>query len=98
MVPACWPQAKPSEEVTYLGHVVSSNGIAADPSKVHQVAQWPEPTSQTDVQRFLGFVSYYWRFIKDYARIAKPLHHLTEKSVMFKWMEECAAAFRALCL
>ena len=83
-------------DVTYLGHVVSSKEIAADLSKVQQVAQWPEPTSQKDVQRFLGFVSYYWRFIKDFAEIAKPLHHLTEKSTVFKWTEECAAAFKAL--
>ena len=83
-------------EVTYLGHVVSSNGIAADPSKVQQVAQWPKSAFQKDALRFLGFVGYYWRFIEDFVRIAKPLHRLTEKSVVFKWTEELRMHIKAL--
>ena len=52
-------------EVTFLGHVVSAQGVAADPAKLSKVASWPQPQSQRDVQQFLGFASYYHRFIKD---------------------------------
>ena len=51
-------------EVTFLGHVVSAQGVAADPAKLSKVASWPQPQSQRDVQQFLGFASYYRRFIK----------------------------------
>ena len=66
-------------EVTFLGHVVSAQGVAADPAKLSKVASWPQPQSQRDVQQFLGFASYYRRFIKDFAVIARPLHHLTRR-------------------
>ena len=70
------------KEVMYLGHVVSSDGIATDPSKTDKVSNWPLPTSQREVKQFLGLVSYYRRFIiKNFATIAKPLHHLTEVSM-----------------
>ena len=79
--------------VTYLGHVVSCEGIAADPEKIERVASWPVPTSAKEVQRFLGFAGYYRRFIKNFATVAKPLHRLTEKSSSFKWTDECEQAF-----
>ena len=83
-------------EVTFLGHVVSAQGVAADPAKLSKVASWPQPQSQRDVQQFLGFASYYRRFIKDFAVIARPLHHLTEKTAIFNWTEECEASFQKL--
>ena len=83
-------------EVTFLGHVVSAQGVAADPAKLSTVASWPQPQSQRDVQQFLGFASYYRRFIKDFAVIARPLHHLTEKTAIFNWTEECEASFQKL--
>ena len=74
------------KEVTYLGHVLSSDGIATNPSKTDKVrGNWPLPTSQREVKQFLGLVSYYRRFIKKSATIAKLLHHLTEKKMQFQW-------------
>ena len=67
------------QEVTFLGHVISPNGIAPDPAKTSKVEQWPTPTSATQVQQFLGLANYYCQFVKDFACRAKPLHQLTEK-------------------
>ncbi len=63
-------------EVKYLGHIVSAEGISTDPDKVASVVKWPVPTKAPDLRSFLGFTGYYRRFIKNYSRIAKPLHEL----------------------
>jgi hypothetical protein len=52
--------------VRYVGHVVSANGIEADPEKCEQVKNWPRPTTPEEVRRFLGFCSYYRRFVKEF--------------------------------
>jgi len=70
--------------------------VAVDPDKIKKVATWPTPNSTKEVQSFLGFASYYSRFIQDFAEMAKPLHRLTERGVPFKWTAECQAAFEEL--
>lgn len=83
-------------KVTYLGHVVSAQGIAPDPDKTNTVNLWPIPQSAKEVQQFLGLANYYRRFIKDFASLAKPLHRLTEKGRAFTWTQESDHAFNAL--
>ena len=61
----------------YLGHVVSPQGIATDPKKIEAILKWPRPKTVTDVRSFTGFTNYYRKFIKGYAKIARPLHELT---------------------
>ena len=63
-------------EVTYLGHVVSEEGIKTDPEKTDAIKTWPVPKSIKDVRSFLGFAGYYRRFIKGFANIARPLNDL----------------------
>ena len=58
-------------KVSYLGHVVSQEGVSADPKKIEKVANWPTPQTIKDVQQFLGFASYYQRFVKHFAEIAR---------------------------
>ena len=84
------------KEVLYLGHLVSREGIATDPGKISKVAGWPVPTTVQEVQRFLGFASYYRRFIRDFAEIAKPLYQLTERNFPFKWTAECQRCLEEL--
>ena len=84
------------EEVLYLGHLVSREGISTDPSKIDKVVNWPEPVSTKEVQQFLGFANYYRRFIQDFSQIAKPLHRLTERNCPFKWTAECQQSFDEL--
>ena len=82
--------------VSFLGHEVSDKGIATDDSKIDTVRDWPTPRNVTDVRSFLGLCSYYRRFVKGFAEIAKPLHRLTEKQYQFLWTEECERAFKQL--
>lgn len=79
-----------------MGHVVCREGIATDPSKVEKVANWPVPTSTKEVQQFLGLGSYYKRFVKGFADIARPLHKLTERNAVFHWTQEWQSAFNTL--
>jgi len=85
-----------AQQVGFLGHIVSADGVRTDPAKTEKVAQWPIPTSRREVQQFLGLANYYRRFVKDFASIAKPLHRLTEKTAKFDWTDECLAAFKEL--
>ena len=61
------------DKVTYLGHVVSAQGIYPNPDYLKVVAKWPVPNTRSKVRTFLGKTGYYRRFIKDYASIAGPL-------------------------
>ena len=93
--------------VTYLGHVVSEEGIETDPAKIEAVRTWPVPKSVKDVRRFLGFTGYYRRFIEGFAAIARPLNNLlighatnpkakkksAQKRVPFKWGVEEQVSF-----
>lgn len=83
-------------QVSYLGHIVSRQGVATDVDKTSKVPNWPTPTTISEVQKFLGLASYHRRFVKNYATIASPLHKLTERGRQFNWTSECAAAFASL--
>nr|KAG5690731.1 hypothetical protein BaRGS_022422 [Batillaria attramentaria] len=61
------------ERVKYVGHIISSAGVEADPDKCEKVRDWPTPKSPEDVRRFLGFCGYYRRFVKGFSQIARPL-------------------------
>ena len=83
-------------EVKFLGHVVTSEGIAVDPSKVEAVLNWQRPKSVFDIRSFLGLAGYYRRFIKGFSSIALPLTRLTRKGIKFEWDEKCNEAFKRL--
>ena len=71
------------ESVTYLGYKLSPEGIAPDENKLVAVRDWKWPENVTEVRSFIGFCSYYRRFIKDFAGIAKPLQQITKKNSHF---------------
>jgi len=83
-------------EIRYLGHVVSREGIKTDPEKISAIRDWPIPRTKKQVRSFLGFCSYYRKFVKGFSLIAKPLFSLTKDSVKFVWTEKCGEAFKEL--
>ena len=83
-------------KVECLGHVISGEGITPNPGKVKDIQEKRRPRSVKDVRSFMGMVSYYRRFVKDFAKISRPLTELTKKDVRWKWSEECEEAYRRL--
>src|SRR4051812_47203636 len=83
-------------EVSFLGHVISGNGIAVDPSKVDAVLQWEVPRSVTEIRSFLGLAGYYRRFIEGFSKLALPLTQLTCKGKAFIWDIVCERNFEEL--
>ena len=88
-------------ETTFLGHVISAEGVKCDPKKVEAVKNWRRPSTARDVQVFLGTVNYYNRFIKNYSEIARPLYaagncQKGKKRTKFEWTPECEEAFQQL--
>src|SRR5690606_23295740 len=84
------------ERATFLGFIVSKDGIEMDPAKVQAVREWESPTCVKDVQCFLGFANFYRRFIKDYSRICRPLFDLLKKDSEFSWTPEHQQVFDQL--
>ncbi|GBM77913.1 Transposon Ty3-I Gag-Pol polyprotein, partial [Araneus ventricosus] len=84
------------KEVTYLGHVISAEGVKTDPGKIKAVVDWPRPDKIHDLRSFLGLCTYYRRFVKNFSTIARPLHKLTEAKSNFNWTDECEKSFNSL--
>ncbi|MCO5565051.1 hypothetical protein L7F22_018722 [Adiantum nelumboides] len=76
-----------------LGHIVSKNGISTDEDKIKVILELPPPHNYKGIQRFMGHVCYYRRFILLFAEIARPLYKLL---IEFKWTEECDQAYEVL--
>ncbi|GBG46935.1 hypothetical protein CBR_g86554, partial [Chara braunii] len=83
-------------EISFLGYIVTIDGLKLDPRKVAAVQEAPAPATLTQVRAFLGLASYYRRFIKGFAGLAKPLTNLLKKEEQLIWSLECEAAFQAL--
>lgn len=89
-------------QVTYLGHVISEQGVATDPAKTAAVKDWPVPQTVKQVKSFLGFAGYYRRFIPAFSKVAAPLNSTTRgtathrKTAPIDWSPECQQAFEQL--
>ncbi|XP_058742349.1 uncharacterized protein LOC131614818 [Vicia villosa] len=81
--------------VDYLGHIISSNGVTPDPTKIQAIMDWPRPRSLTTLRGFLGLTGFYRRFVRHYASLAAPLTDLLRHS-KFTWNESAEAAFTNL--
>ncbi|TYK21201.1 pol protein [Cucumis melo var. makuwa] len=72
-------------QVSFLGHVVSGEGVSVDPAKIEAVTSWPRPSTVSEIRSFLDLAGYYRRFVEDFSRIASPLTQLTRKGTPFVW-------------
>ena len=84
------------DEVQFLGHVVSAQGIAVDPAKVEAVVKWESPKSTIETRSFVGLAGYYRRFIEGFSKVVAPLTQLTRKDQPFTWTKKCEESFQEL--
>ena len=85
-----------AREVSYLGHRVAEEGLLPDPSLLATIREISPPQNATEVRSFLGLAGYYQHYVKNFAAIARPLHALTWKNVVFHWSSDCQNAFDRL--
>ena len=84
------------KEINFLGLVMGVEGIKMQKEKVAEVLEWPRPKIVKEVQKFLGLANYYRQFVKDFAKLAKPLYKLVRKDKKQNWREEQEVAFKKL--
>ncbi|KAK7095117.1 hypothetical protein V1264_002767 [Littorina saxatilis] len=75
-------------EISYLGHVISKEGLKVDPKKVDAINSFRQPEDKADVQRLLGMVGYLQKFAPQLSEKAAPLRELVKKNVLFRWNED----------
>ena len=82
-----------SPKMSFLGHIVSQDGVSPDPDNITKIVNWPTPRNVQEVHGILGMGNYYCRFVKDFSQRVQPLVALTKKNNQFKWSLECQAMF-----
>ena len=85
-----------AKEIQYLGHILGMEGIRTVPAKTEAIKAMHPPVNPKQVRAFLGLVGYYRKFIKNFAKIAKPLTMLTHMDIKFEWKETHHSAFMKL--
>lgn len=81
------------EQIKFLGHILSSDGIHPTDDKIKSIKQFRQPKSMEEVRIFLGLVNYVGKFIPNLATITEPLRNLTKKDTTFEWNEEHEVTF-----
>ncbi len=84
-------------KMDFIGHIITQEGLKMDDCKVKAILDWKPPRLILALKSFLGLVSYYFKFIKNFAKIVTPLTNLLKKSSRtYEWDETCNEAFEAL--
>jgi transposase InsO family protein len=83
-------------KINYLGYRVSAVGITPNPENIVSVSNYPIPTNFKELHSFLGLVSYFRKFIKNFALIAKPLYDLLKSNSEFRWNDHALDSFTVL--
>jgi hypothetical protein len=83
-------------EIHYIGHIISSEGINVDPTKIDAISESPTPSNIHEIHSFIGMAGYYKRFVEVFYKIANPITSLLRKGSRFKWTYECDQNFSKL--
>jgi len=83
-------------EINFLGLIMGLGGIKMQEEKIAEVLEWPRSKTVKEVQKFLELANYYRRFVKDFAKIAKPMHKLVRKDEKWSWGDEQEKTFKQL--
>ena len=84
------------DKIQFLGHIVSSQGIEAQPRILRKVQEFQPPKDVKTLKSFLGLCNYYREFVPKFSEVAVPLNRLLQKNVKFEWSETCQTAFEVL--
>lgn len=84
------------KRIEFLGYQISEDGITLSARHTAAILKYKKPNNVVEVQRFIDLVSYFRKFIKDFALKAKPLQSLIKKNVKFNFDEKCEKAFQLL--
>jgi hypothetical protein len=84
------------QQVSYLSHVIDTQGVSTDPVKIQAIAEWPTPSGFRDLRSFLGLAGYYWKFIRKFGVICQSLTTLLKKGSLFIWTSDHDIAFNTL--
>ena len=76
------------EQVSYIGHVLTRNGVKPDPAKVKAIMEMSPPTDVEAVRRLVGMVKYLSKFLKDLSEVCEPMRRLTHKDTPWMWGSE----------
>lgn len=84
------------EKIIFLGFEISKNGVSTDPNKIKDLKDWQTPTDVSSLRKFLGFASYYRRYVHNFAKVASPLYRLLKNDVEWFWDNKSRLAFKTL--
>jgi hypothetical protein len=84
------------EKISFLGHILTAEGVAVDTGKVETVSNWQQPTNVSEIRNFLGLEGYIRRFIEGFSKFARPMTELLRKEKKFDWTESCERSFQEL--
>ena len=83
-------------EVRYMGHLLTENGVRADPAKIEAILNMPRPDDAKAVQRLMGCVNYLSRYLPKLAEVSAPLRRLTEKDAEWFWESQQEGAYQTI--
>lgn len=75
-------------QLCYLGHIISEQGVATDPTQIEAVLAWLAPVPVKELRSFLGLAGYYRRFVQHFSMIVRPLTDLLKNGAIFVWTEQ----------